>query len=208
MTKGVRLGITGHRHLADPAAASAAMEGLIARLTDLLEPVLGSGSWVAVSPLAKGADRIFAETILRRPGSRLEVITPFPLDDYRKDFVEPDDRAGFESLLARAESLEELPFVRAGDDTRHAGYRAVGERVVERCEILVAYWDGRPAAGTGGTAEIVAHALAIGRPLVWIDASVPRGDAVVLAATGSGRGDPPGAVRQPLDALLSALPGA
>lgn len=187
--RGLRLGITGHRHLDDPGAAAAAMERLMDRLGDLLaarEPP--SPTWVGVSPLAKGADQIFAEAVLKRPAARLEVITPFPLDDYRKDFVEAADREAFESLLTRADCLEQLPFDRSNGSGKCAGYSAVGRRVVDLCEILIAYWDGRPAAGIGGTGEIVEYALALGRQVIWIDARDPGAESGILMAGGI-RGD-------------------
>ncbi len=36
--------------------------------------------------------------------------------------------------------------------------RTRGLVVVERCDLLLAIWDGHPAHGLGGTADIVAYA--------------------------------------------------
>lgn len=55
--------------------------------------------WTAVSPLAKGADRIVARAVLERAGGRLKVVTPFHINEYRRDFVDPEDLAEFNQLL-------------------------------------------------------------------------------------------------------------
>lgn len=42
---------------------------------------------------------------------------------------------------------------------------ATGLIVVERCDALLAAWDGEPAGGFGGTADVVAYARSRGRPV-------------------------------------------
>ena len=37
--------------------------------------------------------------------------------------------------------------------------------------MLLAYWNGKPAQGLGGTGDIVTYARAIGKPLIIIDAA-------------------------------------
>src|SRR5262249_19847988 len=44
-----------------------------------------------------------------------------------------------------------------------------GMETVNHCDLLLAVWDGEPARGRGGTAEIVAYAREIQRPLIIID---------------------------------------
>ena len=47
----------------------------------------------------------------------------------------------------------------------------VGRYVLDRCDVLVAVWDGQPARGRGGTADIVAMARHCGKPMAWIRAT-------------------------------------
>lgn len=146
--------------------------------------------WVVVSPLAKGADRIVARTVLKQPQDadqpRLQVVTPFSLQDYRRDFVEPADQEEFEKLLALDPAPTVLPndygLPQPGDSSeelaarqarRNEGYFAVGRRVVDACEILIVIWNGQPAAGHGGTGEIVQYAVEQGRTILWIDSNHP-----------------------------------
>lgn len=143
--------------------------------------------WVVVSPLAKGADRIVANAVLNQTQQggqpSLQVVAPFALDDYRRDFVEPDDLKEFEELLARDAAPTILTYdneppqsdesLASQKERRNEGYYAAGRRVVDSCEILIVIWDGQPAAGRGGTAEIVQYAVEQGRKILWIDAIDP-----------------------------------
>jgi hypothetical protein len=45
--------------------------------------------------------------------------------------------------------------------------------VADQCDALVAVWDGQPARGRGGTADIVAYARKKRRPLAWIKMQAP-----------------------------------
>ncbi|PMX86640.1 hypothetical protein C1X43_34300, partial [Pseudomonas sp. GW460-C3] len=48
-------------------------------------------------------------------------------------------------------------------------YLDCGIETVNACDVLVALWDGEPARGRGGTAEIVTYARELGQPLIVID---------------------------------------
>lgn len=47
-------------------------------------------------------------------------------------------------------------------------YTAVARRILSSCHLLVAIDDGAPSGGAGGTADTVAHARALGRPVVIV----------------------------------------
>ena len=141
--------------------------------------------WIVISPLAKGADRIVARSILNKEHARLKVLSPFSLNEYRKDFTNPEDLKEFNELLKKADP----PVVELGKNTsdltksqRSAGYLRVGREVVDTCEILIAIWDGKPAEGQGGTAEIVSYALERGRTVLRIDAENPTAPVKLLLA--------------------------
>jgi hypothetical protein len=40
--------------------------------------------------------------------------------------------------------------------------------VVDRCDALIAVWDGEKSRGRGGTAEIVGYAQEQGVPIAWV----------------------------------------
>lgn len=167
----IRVGVTGHRTFDDP-------EGTALRVRRGLRRVLalagdqGDGAKArieVVSALAEGADRLVAREALDLPGATLSVVLPFPVDDYAQDFDTTESEREFAGLLAKAASVEVMP----PTATREAGYEAQGRRIAERCDVLVALWDGRESRGQGGTAEIVAFAAARDALLLWVRVDRP-----------------------------------
>lgn len=152
----LRVGVSGHRHLADTGAVATAVDDLL----DELVVEHSATTLVAVSSLAEGADRVVAERTLARGGS-LEVHLPLPPDDYTEDF--PATTAEFDALLAAARRVTVVP--PDSDGSREAAYERAGLAVLHGCDVLLALWDGEPARGRGGTAELVAEARRQGRPV-------------------------------------------
>ena len=127
---------------------------------------------VVVSALAEGADRLVAEEILADKDARLEVVLPLSVGDYLEDFKTEESKEEFHALRARASDIWEAP---AGQE-REEAYERAGRRVVDRCDALIALWDGETSRGRGGTAEIVAYAQKMGVPIAWVHTT---GDRVV-----------------------------
>jgi hypothetical protein len=101
----------------------------------------------------------------------LRVLLPFASADYETTFGDPSTTPDYRALLARASAVTELPGVLA-DST--SAYEAVGRLTVAQADVVVAVWDGKPAAGRGGTPEIMQYALELDRPVIWIDTSHDR----------------------------------
>ncbi|HSC08034.1 MAG TPA: hypothetical protein VLD59_14510, partial [Steroidobacteraceae bacterium] len=53
---------------------------------------------------------------------------------------------------------------------RKDGYLDCGIETVNGSDVLLALWDGDPARGKGGTAEVVQYATSIGKPVMIVDA--------------------------------------
>lgn len=149
----ITLGVTGHRVLPDDT-------GLTGRIDDALDDLAGAGEVRLLTSLAEGADRVVAHRVLARPGGTIEAILPLEVDDYERDFDDPSSLEEFRDLLERAAGSEVVT-----GPTRTAAYEAAGFAVVERSDGLLAVWDGQPARGRGGTAEVVAHARRLGHPV-------------------------------------------
>lgn len=150
------VGVTGHRTLPDPALWSWVREEIGAVVATLDPPIVG------VSGLAEGADQRFAEAVLEIGGS-LHAVLAF--DGFGASLEGEEARAAFADLVERAEVVETIP----PRDTRKLAYLAEGERVLELSDVVVAVWDGEPARGVGGTADIVGRARAKGVPVCHID---------------------------------------
>lgn len=137
----MHIGITGHQELADPTW----VRQEILRLLKPQGPLL-----VGVTSLAVGADQLFAQAVLDTGGA-LQIIMPF--NEYA-DVFKPDGRKEYERLLASASTIEILPLAGSQEES----FFAAGKRVVDVSELVVAVWNGKPAAGLGGTADVVEYA--------------------------------------------------
>ncbi|MFN0178396.1 MAG: hypothetical protein ACKVZ0_06315 [Gemmatimonadales bacterium] len=135
---------------------------------------------VVVSSLAEGADRVVARAGLELDGGpcSLWAVLPFDQAEFERDFSEqwdapslpgPDySRPGaleeFRELLAQADATVTMD--RAPKPYQYVG---AGRTVLAHSDVLIAVWDGSPAAGPGGTAQIVADARAEGVPIIRVD---------------------------------------
>ncbi len=165
----LRIGVTGHRALADEHAIAARVDEVLVRLQRLVAPTLATPVWYeVVSPLGEGADRIVAERILQLPQTTLEVPLPLVRSDYEDDFGSAASRDRFRSLLERAERVWVV-----GGRGRIDAYRETGRYVADSCDLLIAIWDGLPSRGPGGTAEVVERAQDQQMPVFRISASAP-----------------------------------
>jgi hypothetical protein len=157
-----RIGVTGHRKLADVAAIEAGVDAALAAI----EARFPNEPLRILSSLAEGADRLVAQRILACSGARLVVVLPLPRFDYMADFESQQSREEFLALVGEADALIEMP----ARERRAEAYEQAGRYVVEHSDVLVAVWDGLPARGRGGTAEIVEWARGLGKAVirVWL----------------------------------------
>jgi hypothetical protein len=152
------LGITGHQEL------SIQVEAFVkARLQAELQ---AQPEVLCVSSLAIGADQLFAQAALACAAS-LHVVVP--CQNYEDTFSSPPALAQYQYLLAQATSVETLDY----DQPSSAAFLAAGQRVADLSDKLVAIWNGKPARGEGGTADIVAYAQRLGKPVLILWSSAP-----------------------------------
>jgi hypothetical protein len=190
----IRIGVTGHRKLDDPVAMQLTVKRAIDAEVEKLFPDESRRniervrrarttaiSFRILSPLAEGADRVVARVVLDYPGARLDAVIPLTVEDYLEDFETEESKKEFRDLLARCRRPVPLRTRRVAEDRRDPGdqaelrrdaYGQVGQYVVDHCDVLIAVWDGQPARGRGGTAEVVKYAEEQNRPIirVWGDA--------------------------------------
>ena len=175
----IRIGITGHRSLEEPDALCRCIDQILStrwqEAYNASSQALFSAAkntpiaFTAISPIAEGADRLLAEAVLAQPSGRLEVPLPMSREEYLKDFATESSRQKFDELLGAAAHVW---CTTSGE--RNEEYLQVGNQVVEQCDILVAIWDGEPARGKGGTAEIVKSAIEKKRPVFVISTAKPH----------------------------------
>lgn len=123
-----------------------------------------------VSALAEGSDRIVAERAIGA-GYELACPLPFAREEYARDFADEASRLQFANLLERAKSVTELHGWRAAPDI---AYEFAGRVMLSQSDVVIAIWNGEPAGGQGGTGQMVREAIALGIPVIWVNARVPH----------------------------------
>lgn len=153
----MRVAVTGHMDVSDEAVEviRAAIDAELERLNTRHDSITG------VSCIAKGADSIFADAVLRR-GFALEVI--LPSENYRNVKVRPHDLDRFDAFAKAASVVRVMPF---GDAGREA-YEAANSALLQGADVLLAVWDG-DSSKRGGTGTVVAEARTVGVPVkvIW-----------------------------------------
>lgn len=152
----MRVGISGHQRLREPDAWDWVTWEMRHRLATQPSPLIG------IASLACGADTIFAELVLEMSGS-LEVVLPFP--EYEQNFVTDHDKQTYQRLLESASRIEVLQ----RQANEELAYYLAGQRVVDVSELMMVVWDGKPAAGLGGTGDIAEYAQRCQKPLIHLN---------------------------------------
>lgn len=149
------VGCTGHQRMPPEA------RGYADREIRLLLGAVGP-SLAGVSALAAGADQLFANAV-REFGGQLHVV--IPSDGYETTFTDPEDLRSYQRLLAEASTVVTLSY----PEPSEAAFFAAGKDVVDKCDVLLAVWDGKPAQGLGGSADVVSYARSHGKTVevVW-----------------------------------------
>ncbi len=151
----MRVGITGHRGLPDASAelVRAAIGEVLSRFS--------ADDLVGVSCIADGPDAWFAQAVLERGGG-LEVVVP--AEEYRES-LPVWHHAVYDSLMNAASEVHMTGLTESDSEAHMSG----SEILVRVSDEVVAVWDGRPARGYGGTADVVACARRNGVPVrvVW-----------------------------------------
>ncbi|MBM9459499.1 hypothetical protein JK386_06260 [Nocardioides sp. zg-536] len=140
------LGITGHQGL--PVETVALLEE---RLPVILRDLSVSEM---VGSLAQGADQVCAAIAVDQ-GVPLRVIIPSQSYDVTFD---GEGLARYHELLQRASSVVTLSYGAPSE----TAFFAAGRQVADESDVLIAVWDGQPAAGLGGTGDVVAYARSKG----------------------------------------------
>ncbi|WP_405599692.1 hypothetical protein OG741_19795 [Streptomyces sp. NBC_01410] len=151
----MRVGITGHRGL------PAEVEERVKRAISEVVSGIPAADLVGISCIADGPDAWFAQAVLRHGGA-LEVVVP--AEKYR-DSLPEWHHAVYDDLMHRAVQVHETGLTESDSNAHMVG----SEILVGLADELVAVWDGEPARGYGGTADVVSYAERTGVPVrvVW-----------------------------------------
>src|SRR5215510_2644300 len=107
----IRIGVTGERVLPNTAELSAeigrVLDTQILALFDEASQKLPRSSsppitFSVLTSLAEGAERLVAQEVLKRAGSRIEVVFPCAQEGSLQEFTSAESRREFEELLRQA----------------------------------------------------------------------------------------------------------
>ncbi len=169
----IHIGVTGHRKNINEELISEKTRYILKKLDNYLNCKLCKTPYyfTVISPLAEGADCIVADEVLKwkksvkKEKNRLDVILPLPEQEYIKDFTTKESRNKFYRLIAHSNSKKTLKNCKS----REEAYEYTGHYTVNNCDFLIAIWNGKPAVGKGGTAEIIDYAKRTNKHLFWIN---------------------------------------
>jgi hypothetical protein len=130
-----------------------------------------------ISSLAEGSDRLVAHAGISL-GADLQSLLPFAATEYERDFETAPSREEFHSLLGKASAVLELDG-RRNDEP--AAYESAGRALLYQSDILIVIWDGGPAAGRGGTTQLINEAVALKIPIIWLHANQQIEPCLLLA---------------------------
>lgn len=151
-----RLAVTGHRGFSEATTAlvDAAVRSEISKHAE-------TGALVGLSCIADGADTLFARAILDS-GGELHVIVP--ARKYR-DSLPQEHHATYDALIAEAAKIIQLDHVESDSNV----HMDASLNMLADADELIAVWDGQPARGYGGTADVVnaAHDRGVPVTVVW-----------------------------------------
>jgi hypothetical protein len=150
----MKIGITGHQRL-DNEAAWPWVKGEIENV--IVEHPDAEG----VSSLAIGADQLFAELVLSHH-KKLRVI--IPCEGYERTF-DADDINKYRLLLSKASEKVQLDFLEPSEEA----FYSAGKKLADISDIVVAVWNGKPAKGLGGTADVVSYANKLGKKVLHLN---------------------------------------
>ncbi|MCF3174572.1 hypothetical protein IPZ61_14715 [Streptomyces sioyaensis] len=151
----MRVGLTGHRGL------TAAVEKLVRTDLEAELKTYKSAELCGVSCLADGPDAWFAESVLA-VGGRIEAV--IPAAQYRNG-LPAAHHATYDALLHQAVDVHHT----GRGESSSLAHMAGSEILVGLVDRLIAVWDGKPARGFGGTADVIAYARRTGVPvdILW-----------------------------------------
>lgn len=154
-----RIAITGHRGLPIPTARLID-QAIRAQLVEYQPDLIG------ISSIADLADQIFARAILDA-GGKLEAIVPAA--QYRDNLPEHALNE-YDSLIAAASKVDRLNF----EESNSEAHMAASMAMLDGADRLFAVWDGQPARGYGGTADVVteAHKHGLCVTIIWPDGAI------------------------------------
>ncbi|WP_321421365.1 hypothetical protein [uncultured Methanobacterium sp.] len=167
----VKIGVTGPREISNRTQVENSVKIILKKIENCL--VVSPHSFLAVSALAEGSDRLLTRTILDYPvnnkilPSSLHAILEKEEELSLKKPEADEDLKELINLATRKTTYDEL--IKTGQYHKKAGYIALaGQLVVDQCDILMVVGV-KDQLLPGETKKIADYASEIGRTIFWIN---------------------------------------
>lgn len=155
--KPIIIGVTGHRNL------NSNDQKLIKKITGELRTIRDAhpgAEFVLLTGLAEGADRLVAKLAIKELKVRLISVLAVPEEFFMMDFSDAQSRRQFKNYLKKSDEVLTAPLLSKKawqnySPSRNNQYAWIGAFITLPSNYLIAIWDGKPARGRGGTAEVV-----------------------------------------------------
>lgn len=153
----ITLGVTGHRNIDMKDKA------LIKSITTEIRKIRDThkeAEFIILSGLAEGADRLVAKIVIKELKAKLIAVLAVPQESFTMDFADAKSKREFKALLTKADTIITAPLLskhawQTYTPSRNNQYAWIGAFIAQHSNYLLAIWDGKPARGRGGTAEVV-----------------------------------------------------
>lgn len=151
------IGVTGHRHIKHDDKA------LINKITGELHTIRDAhqgADFILLTGLAEGADRLIAKLAMKELKAILIAVLAVPEEFFMMDFANGQSKRQFKNYLKKSDVIITAPLLskKARQDytpSRNNQYAWIGAFIALYSNYLIAVWDGKPARGRGGTADVV-----------------------------------------------------
>lgn len=151
------IGVTGHRNI--ETNDKVLIKTITSELRKIRDAHQGS-EFVLLTGLAEGADRLVAKLALKELKAKLIAVLAVPEEFFLMDFAGAPSKRQFNNYLKKSDVIITAPLLskKAWQDytpSRNNQYAWIGAFIALHSHYLLAIWDGKPARGRGGTAEVV-----------------------------------------------------
>jgi uncharacterized membrane protein len=155
------IGIAGPQKIEAKPGLIDAIHTAVEKITQMA-PSLQSTRLVlsVLSTLTEDSDLLVAGEILKIPGSMLEVIVPLREESPAAYLERSASIKQFENMFPETTRARELPA---------KTYARVGSYIVDECDVLLAFWDGKSTDEQRGLGEVIDYARRNGCPIIWIN---------------------------------------
>lgn len=120
--------------------------------------------------VAEGADRLIID-VAHMLGMRYTCVLPCSADCFEDDFGSARSIEAYRRMLSQADAVVQP---REDPADRLIGYLWTNDYILDRCDVLVAVWDGNAREAPAGTGDTVQRAIERAIPVLWIPTEPPH----------------------------------